>query len=46
MQVSKSSIEQVIDGLLGFQNFLIWDANFKKVMEFNKIGTLRYGQLK
>jgi hypothetical protein len=44
-QVAKSNIEQAINNLLGFQNFLIWDAEFQTVIEFNKIGTLRHGQL-
>jgi hypothetical protein len=45
-QTSKRDIAKTIDNLLGFQDFFIWDTDFKKVMEFNKIGTLRCGQLK
>jgi ABC-type uncharacterized transport system involved in gliding motility auxiliary subunit len=39
------NIKNAIDGFLGVQNFLIWDTDFKKAIEFNKIGTLRCGQL-
>jgi hypothetical protein len=35
-----------ITKLLGFQNFMVWDLSFKKVIEFSHIGVLRCGHVK
>ena len=43
---ARKKIKQAIDNLAGFDNFLIWDAYFKKAIEFNRIGTLGCGELK
>ena len=45
-QISKKGINKEIIQLLVDQNILIWDADFVKAMEFNKIGTMRCGKLK
>jgi hypothetical protein len=31
--------------LVGKENFIAWGNSFTKVIEFNKIGVLRYGQI-
>lgn len=44
LQLLKQNIEKEISRLLGLENFLIWDDDFKKVIEFNRIGTMRCGE--
>jgi len=45
IQVDKADIEKALDKILGFKNFLIWDKQFKRVIEFNDIGTMRQGHV-
>jgi len=44
-EVSKADIERSIDDILGVYDFSIWDINFKKVIEFNKSGVMRIGEV-
>jgi hypothetical protein len=44
-QVERDEIEKSIERILGLESFLIWDTNFKKVIEFNHIGVLRVGEV-
>jgi len=46
VQTAKIDIEKMISALFGFQNFSIWDAEFKKIAQFNSIGTVRIGLVK
>ena len=41
----KSGFIDTAKSLLGSKDFLVWDPNFKKVIEFNKIGVLRVGHV-
>ncbi len=45
-EVRKENINDAIENILGVHDFSIWDTNFKKVMEFNKNGVMRFGQVK
>jgi hypothetical protein len=42
-EVNKQDILERIKKGLGQNDFFIWDINFKKVIEFNKIGVMRNG---
>ena len=44
--VLKENIENSIDNILGVGDFSVWDTNFKKVIEFNKTGVMRFGKVK
>lgn len=44
-KVPKESIEAAVDDILGIYDFSIWDTKFKRVIEFNKIGIMRLGEL-
>lgn len=43
-QLSKSETFENTKNLLEKTQFSIWDLNFKKVIEFNKIGVYRIGE--
>ncbi len=43
IEISKNDIKESIISLLGKSDFFIWDAQFQKVIEFNKIGVYRQG---
>lgn len=45
-EVSKANIELGIEDILGRFNFSIWDTKFKKVIQFNKNGVMRLGEVK
>ena len=45
-EVKKENIEYAIENILGVHDFSIWDTNFKKVIEFNKNGVMRFGEVK
>ena len=45
VQVNKNEIAVALENILGFKNFLIWDMQFKRVIEFNNIGVMRQGYL-
>jgi len=45
-QVPKKNIVYAINNILGSENFSIWDTNFKRVIEFNKMGVMRFGEVK
>lgn len=34
------------DRILATENFFLWNKNFSKVIEFNRFGILRYGDIK
>ena len=42
-QVNKQNVLERIKKGLGEYELFLWDANFKRVIEFNKIGVMRYG---
>ena len=44
-EATKEHVEIGIKELLGRQDFFIWDSKFKLVIEFNKIGVMRLGQV-
>ena len=44
-QTVKHEIGETIDNIIGIQDFLIWDIEFKKVIEFNHIGVMRRGYI-
>ena len=44
-EVNKSQTIELIEELLGKETFFIWDTKFKKVIEFNRIGVMRRGQV-
>ena len=46
LQTSKDNIEAAIKDILGNHDFTIWDTQFKKVIEFNKNGVMRLGEVK
>ena len=43
-EISLNETEK-ITSLLGTSDFFLWDKDLKNVIEFNKIGTLRKGQI-
>jgi hypothetical protein len=45
-EISASTFIPSMSKLLGFQNFMVWDLAFKKVIEFSLIGVLRCGYVK
>lgn len=45
-EIPKETIETAIENMLGVDNFSIWDINFKKVIEFDKMGVMRLGKVK
>ena len=45
MQANRNDIDMAIDEILGLKNFLIWDIEFKTVIEFNHIGVMRRGYI-
>jgi len=45
METNQKEILKLTADLLGIADFFIWDADIKKVIEFNKIGVFRCGQL-
>lgn len=36
-RVNRTNIGDAINNILGFQNYLIWDTQFEKVIEFSNI---------
>ncbi len=42
-QINKQDIIERIKKELGQNELVIWDINFKRVIEFNKIGVMRIG---
>lgn len=44
-EAKKSDTIKLIEELLCKESFFIWDMNFKKVIEFNRIGVMRRGQV-
>jgi len=42
-EVNKKDILELIKKELGQNELFLWDVNFKKVIEFNKIGVMRNG---
>jgi hypothetical protein len=42
-EMNKQNILKRIKKELGQDELFLWDVNFKKVIEFNKIGTMRSG---
>lgn len=45
-QLINKEIENVINEIAGKENFLLWDIDLTKAIEFNKIGILRQGIIK
>ena len=45
-EVLKENIENEVGNILGVDHFSIWDTDFKKVIEFNKTGVMRFGKVK
>jgi hypothetical protein len=45
IQVDIMDIDRALDNILGLKNFLIWDKQFKRVIEFNDIGVMRKGHV-
>lgn len=43
-EADKSNIMNLVKGLLGKEDFFVWDTKFTKVIEFNKIGVMRKGE--
>ncbi len=46
IEISKKYIGKAIESILGRVSFLIWDTNFKKVIEFDRNGVMRFGEFK
>ena len=44
-EANKSETIEQIEELLGKESFFIWDTKFRKVIEFNRIGVMRRGQV-
>jgi hypothetical protein len=42
-EINKQNILERIKKELGQNELFVWDVNFKKVIEFNKIGVMRSG---
>lgn len=45
METNQKEILKLTENVLGLDDFFPWDADFKKVIEFNKIGVFRCGGL-
>lgn len=45
-QLINEEIEKVINNIAGKENFILWDIDLTKSIEFNKIGILRQGIIK
>lgn len=45
IEIDKSDIDKSIEKIIGIQDFCIWDLHFKKVIEFNRIGVMRRGEV-
>jgi hypothetical protein len=45
-KLNDKEIENVINEIAGKENFLLWDIDLTKAIDFNKIGILRQGILK
>jgi len=45
-ETSSSTFIPSVAKLIGFQNFIVWDHSFNKVIEFSHIGVLRCGYIK
>jgi hypothetical protein len=44
IETNKKAIIENIEGILGVDDFSIWNSSFTSVIEFNKIGVLRCGK--
>jgi hypothetical protein len=43
--VQPNELQDFLKGILGLENFYIWDQSFKRVIEFSHIGVLREGHI-
>ena len=44
-EANKIETIELIEKLLGKESFFVWNTQFKKVIEFNRIGVMRRGQV-
>jgi hypothetical protein len=44
METTKKTVIDDIKGILGVEDFSIWNSSFTSVIDFNKIGVLRCGK--
>lgn len=44
-ELDKNDFFATTKDILGYQDFMVWDASFDQAIEFNKIGVFRYGKV-